>query len=281
MKIDIKTTKKLNNGVEIPCLGFGVFQVKEGEDTVRAVKWALEAGYRHLDTATAYRNEGSVGQAIKESGVNRKDIFITTKLAVGDMKQGTQMQAFENSLKLLQTDYLDLYLIHWPHTGKNRESWKILEEIYKSGRARAIGVSNFMEKNIDALLADAKIVPAVNQIELHPHYSQHAVAAHCAKHGIACEAWSPLGGTGGTILEDAVLKKIAEKYKKSTAQVTLRWELQNGIITIPKSTHQERIKANTNLYDFELTAAEMKEINDLDAAPQPLGMGWNPYTIEY
>jgi hypothetical protein len=138
--------------VEIPYLGFGVFQVKEGEDTVKAVKWALEAGYRHLDTATAYRNEGSVGQAIKESGVNRKDIFITTKLPVDAMKKSTQMETFETSLKLLQTDYLDLYLIHWPNTGKNRESWKILEEIYKSGRARAIGVSNFMEKNLDALL---------------------------------------------------------------------------------------------------------------------------------
>jgi diketogulonate reductase-like aldo/keto reductase len=191
------------------------------------------------------------------------------------------MHTFETSLKLLQTDDLDLYLIHWPSTGVNMSSWKVLEEIYKSGRARAIGVSNFMEKNIDALLKEAKIIPAVNQIELHPHYSQQAIAAHCEKLGIAIEAWSPLGGTGSHLLEDAVLKKIAAKHGKSAAQVALRWELQRDVITIPKSTHQERIKANTDLYKFELSAGEMKAIYELDKEPQPTGMGWNPYTIDF
>jgi methylglyoxal/glyoxal reductase len=281
MKMDIKTTKKLNNGVEIPYLGFGVFLVKDGDDTVNAVRWALEAGYRHIDTASAYRNEKSVGQAIRESGIERKKLFITTKLGKDDMRQGTQMQAFERSLNLLQMDYLDLYLIHWPVTGKNRETWKIMEELYKSGRVRAIGVSNFMEKNLDALMQDAKIKPAVDQVELHPNYSKQQLAAHCEKLGIACEAWSPLGGTGSKLLEDPVLTVIAAKHGKSAAQVALRWELQRGIITIPKSTHQERIKSNTNLYDFELSPAEIKAINDLDATPKPTGMGWDPYAIEY
>ena len=279
--MNINTTKKLNNGVEIPYLGVGVFQVKDGDEAVNAVCWAIEAGYRHIDTASAYRNEKSVGQAIRQSGINREELFVTTKLAIDDMRQGTQVKGFERSLGLLQLDYVDLYLIHWPVTGKNRETWKIMEEIYKSGRARAIGVSNFVAFHLDKLLEDAKIVPAVNQIELHPRFSQQPLAAYCEKLGIAVEAWSPLGGTGGNLLDDPVLKKIAEKYQKSTAQVVLRWELQSGIITIPKSTHQARIKANTELYDFELSAADMKTINDMDKAPKPLGMGWDPNKIGF
>ena len=279
--MNINTTKKLNNGVEIPYLGVGVFQVKDGDEAVNAVCWAIEAGYRHIDTASAYRNEKSVGQAIRQSGINREELFVTTKLAIDDMRQGTQVKGFERSLGLLQLDYVDLYLIHWPVTGKNRETWKIMEEIYKSGRARAIGVSNFVAFHLDKLLEDAKIVPAVNQIELHPRFSQQPLAAYCEKLGIVVEAWSPLGGTGGNLLDDPVLKKIAEKYKKATAQVVLRWELQNGIITIPKSTHQARIKANTELYDFELSTVDMKTINDLDKAPKPLGMGWDPNKIAF
>ena len=279
--MNINSTKKLNNGIEIPYLGFGVFQVKDGDETINAVRWAIEAGYRHIDTAQAYRNEKSVGQGIIQSGIARKELFITTKLSIEDIRAGTQMKGFENSLKLMQLDYIDLYLIHWPVTGKNKESWKILEEIYKSGRARAIGVSNFVEFHLDKLLQDTKIVPAVNQIQLHPNFSQQPLVAYCEKLGIACEAWSPLGGTGGKLLDDPVLTKIAGKYKKSTAQVVLRWELQSGIITIPKSTHQARIKANTELYDFELSAADMKTINDLDKAPKPLGMGWDPNKIGF
>ena len=279
--MNINTTKKLNNGVEIPYLGVGVFQVKDGDEAVNAVCWAIESGYRHIDTAPAYRNEKSVGRAIHRSGIDRKELFVTTKLAIDDMRQGTQMKGFERSLSLLQLDYVDLYLIHWPVTGKNRDSWGIMEEICKSGRARAIGVSNFVGFHLDKLLEDAKIVPAVNQIELHPHFSQQPLVAYCEKLGIAVEAWSPLGGTGGNLLDDPVLKKIAEKYKKSTAQVVLRWELQSGIITIPKSTHQTRIKDNTELYDFALSAADMKTINDMDKAPKPLGMGWDPNKIAF
>jgi diketogulonate reductase-like aldo/keto reductase len=197
------------------------------------------------------------------------------------MKQSSQIQAFETSLELLQLDYIDLYLIHWPVTGKNIESWQLLEELCKSGRVRAIGVSNFMEKHLDALLCNAKIAPAVDQIELHPHFSKQQLVAHCEKLGIACEAWSPLGGTGSKLLEDPVLNKIAKKYSKSPAQVTLRWELQRGIITIPKSIHQERIKTNANVFDFELSATDMKAINDLDKNPQPIGRGWNPADIDF
>ena len=276
--MNINTTKKLNNGVEIPYLGFGVFQVKDGDEAVNAVRWALEAGYRHIDTAAAYRNEKSVGQAIQQSGIARKELFVTTKLPVDAMQQGTQMKVFERSLSLLQLDYVDLYLVHWPVTGKNRETWKVMEEIYASGRARAIGVSNFVERNLDKLLQDAKIVPAVDQVELHPYFSQQPLAAHCEKLAIACEAWSPLGGLegkGGKSLDDPALKKIAEKHGRSMAQVILRWDLQRGIITIPKSTHQARIRENANLYDFELSTAEMKTIDDLDKDPRCFGRDLN------
>jgi diketogulonate reductase-like aldo/keto reductase len=269
--MDLQTTKKLNNGVEIPYLGLGVFQVKDGDETGNAVHWAIEAGYRHIDTAALYGNEKSVGTAIRKSGIDRKKLFVTTKLWKDDMLQGTQMQAFEKSLKLLQMDYVDLYLIHWPVAGKSMESWKVLEEIYKSGKSRAIGVSNFKEKHIDALLHEAKIVPAVNQVECHPHLSQQPLVDYCHKQGIAFEAWSPLGGTGGNLLDDPVLKKIADKHGKSAAQVTLQWELQKGLITIPKSIHQARIIANTDIYGFELSADEMKAINALDKNPQRTG----------
>jgi diketogulonate reductase-like aldo/keto reductase len=269
--MDIHSTKKLNNGVKIPYLGLGVFQCRDDEETVNVVNWAIEAGYRHIDTAALYGNEKSVGQGIRKSGIDREKLFVTTKLWMDDMRQGTQIKAFEKSLRLLQFDYVDLYLIHWPVAGKTRESWKVLEEIYKSGRTRAIGVSNFTEHHLDELLSDAKIIPAVNQIECHPRLSQQPLAAYCEKLGIAFEAWSPLGGTGGDLLNDPVLKKIAGKYAKSVAQVVLRWDLQRDIITIPKSTHKARIIANADVYEFELSADEMKAINDLDRSPQRVG----------
>jgi diketogulonate reductase-like aldo/keto reductase len=277
--MDINSTKKLNNSVEIPYLGLGVFQCKEGDETVNAVRWAIEAGYRHIDTAAMYGNEKSVGQAIRQSGIDRKELFVTTKLLPEDMLPGKQTKAFEKSLTLLQLDYVDLYLIHWPAAGKTLESWKALEEIYKSGRARAIGVSNFVEHHLDDLLRSAKIVPALNQIECHPHLSQQPLASYCSNIDIAFEAWSPLGGTGGKLLKDPVLKKIAVKHGKSVAQVILRWNLQRGLITIPKSTHKTWIIANTDLYDFELSAADLKTINDLDLNPQRSGP--NPDSIGF
>jgi diketogulonate reductase-like aldo/keto reductase len=276
--MDINTTKKLNNGVEIPYLGLGTLHGKDDEETVNAVRWAIEAGYRHIDTAGGYGNEKSVGLGIRQSGIDRKKIFLTTKLRLEDMFPGQQIKGFENSLKLLQMDYVDLYLVHWPIAGKTLAAWKDLEEIYKSGRARAIGVCNFAEHHFVALFRDAKVKPAINQIELHPHLSMQPLVTYCEKQGIAVEAWSPLGGlkgTGGKSLDDSTLKKIAEKHGKSVAQVILRWDLQKGIIAIPKSTHKERIIANANLYDFELSAAEMKTINDLDKDPQCFGRDLN------
>jgi methylglyoxal/glyoxal reductase len=270
--MDINTTKKLNNGVEIPCLGFGTLRSKDNEETVNAVRWAIESGYRHIDTAAGYGNENSVGQGIRDSGVDRKKVFVTTKLKPDDdMLPGAQMKAFEKSLNLLQLNYLDLYLIHWPVAGKTLQAWKGLEEIYKSGRVRAIGVCNFTVSHFVELFRNAKITPAVNQIELHPHLSLQPLVAYCEEHGIACEAWSPLGGDGGKLLDDPVIKKIAEKYGKSVAQVILRWDLQKGVIIIPKSTHQARIVANANLYDFELNTNDMKAINDLDRDPRRFG----------
>jgi diketogulonate reductase-like aldo/keto reductase len=278
--MDISTTKKLNNGVEIPYLGFGTLRSKDNEETVNAVRWAIEAGYRHIDTAAGYGNEQSVGQGIRASGIDRKKMFVTTKLKPDeDMLQGAQMKAFEKSLDLLQLDYIDLYLIHWPVAGKTLEAWKGLEEIYKTGRARAIGVCNFTERHFVELLRNAKIKPAVNQIELHPHLSQPALVTYCEREGISCEAWSPLGGDGGKLLDDPVLKGIAGKYGKSVAQVILRWNLQNGIITIPKSIHRSRIIGNANIYDFELMADDMKTIKDLDEDSKRFGR--DPNTLNF
>lgn len=276
--MDINATKKLNNGVEIPYLGLGTLHSQDNEETVNAVRWAIEAGYRHIDTAGAYGNEKSVGQGIHLSGIDRKKIFVTTKLRTEDMFPGEQIKGFENSLKLLQMDYVDLYLIHWPVAGKTLAAWKDLEEIYKSGWARAIGVCNFAEHHFVELFRDAKVKPAINQIELHPHLSLQPLVKYCEKQGIAVEAWSPLGGLegkGGKSLEDPALKKIAEKHGKSVAQVILRWDLQRGIITIPKSIHQARIRENANLYDFELSTAEMKAIDDLDKDPRCFGWDLN------
>ena len=280
--MDIYTTKKLNNGVEIPYLGLGVFRCKDGDETVNAVRWAIEAGYRYIDTAAAYGNEKSVGQGIRESGIDRNEIFVSTKLLKEDMLTGTEMNGLENSLKLLQFDNIDLYLIHWPMPGKTRESWKAMEEIYKSGRARAIGVSNFVEHHLDKLLSAAKIVPAVNQFECHPHFSQQPLLSYCEKQGIACEAWAPLGGTGRNFLDDPILKKIAGKYEKTVAQIVLRWHLQRGIIVIPKSIHQAWIVANTDLYKFELSTDDMETINVLDKNPQRSGIGkYDPIDIDF
>lgn len=260
--MNILSTLTLNNGVEMPQFGFGVFQSAVGRETYQAVLWALEAGYRHIDTAMIYGNEADVGQAIIDSGVPREKIFLTTKLWNEDMRQDRQEQAFQDSLKRLQVDYVDLYLIHWPVRGKYHESWKILEKLYATGKARAIGVSNFQISHLDTILADAQIVPAVNQIELHPQLTQEPLDAYCRSKGIAVQAWSPLGG--GVLLRDPTLAEIGAKYNKTTAQVILRWDLQRGIITIPKSVHQDRIISNTEVFDFELSAEDMDRISALN-----------------
>ena len=252
--------KILNNGVKMPVLGLGVY--KSGEDTKQAVLDALAAGYRHIDTATLYKNEALVGEAIRESGIPREEIFITTKLWNDDMRSGKQMEAIEQSLKLLGTDYVDLYLIHWPVSSALESSWKVLEQIYKEGRARAIGVSNCHMEHLMRVMAVATVVPAVNQVECHPYLSQKSLRTFCNNVSITMEAWSPLGR--GNVLSDPVIGQIAKKHGKTPAQVVLRWELQENWIVIPKSVHKERIVENSQIFDFELDKEDMAKIDSLN-----------------
>lgn len=256
------STIKLNNGVTIPCLGLGVFQANQA-DTEKAVRWALEAGYRLIDTAKIYGNEKSVGQAVKNSGLPREDIFVTTKLWNDEMRAGQQRQAFELSLKTLGLDYIDLYLIHWP-VGNFVETWTVLENIYRAGLVRAIGVSNFQTHHLNKLLATATIVPAVNQIEIHPLLSQQPLVKHCQKAGLICQAWSPLGGNGAGLLKEELIQALSEKYGRTPAQIVLRWDIQRGIIPLPKSVHKDRIVSNADVFDFELSNEDMDTINEMN-----------------
>ncbi|WP_031546458.1 aldo/keto reductase [Salinicoccus luteus] len=265
----LTSTFKLSNGVEIPKVGFGTWQTPDGETAVNAVKQALVSGYRHIDTAAAYKNEGSVGKAIRESGIAREDIFITSKLWNEDRGYENTKQAFENTLKELGTDYLDLYLIHWPANEKqfddwkeiNLDTWKAMTELYKEGKIKAIGVSNFMTNHLEALL-DAEVKPMVNQIEYHPGYTQDAVVDLCRKHDILVEAWSPIGS--GRLLENEDLTKIADKYEKSVAQLCIRYVLQNDVLPLPKSVTPSRIEENTDIFDFEIMEQDMKTIDAME-----------------
>ena len=258
----IQDCTTLNNGLKMPWLGFGVFKVPEGEVVENAVKLALKCGYRHIDTAALYGNERGVGKAIRESGVRREDIFLTTKVWNDDQRKQRITEAFEDSLKRLETDYVDLYLVHWPVKGFYQKTWKIMEEIYKSGRAKAIGVSNFLVHQLEDILGDCQIVPAVNQVEFHPYLLQPELLKFCQYKNIQLEAWAPLMQGRFVILQD--IKQLALKYHKSAAQILLRWDLQHQVVTIPKSTHLERITENANIFDFELSAEDMLKIDHLD-----------------
>ncbi|WP_405690013.1 aldo/keto reductase [Streptomyces sp. NBC_01185] len=253
----------LNNGVEIPQLGFGTFQIPP-EDTRETTLAALKAGYRHIDTAQMYGNEKEVGQAVLDSDLDRADVFVTSKLDNGAHAYDDALQAFEGTMEKVRLDYLDLFLIHWPlpDRGDFVETWKALEEIYRSGRVKAIGVSNFQPHHLRRLLDSSVVVPAVNQIEVHPYLTQDAVRSFGAEHGIATEAWSPIAQ--GKVLDDPTLTRIAERVGRSTAQVTLRWHLQRGDIVFPKSVTQRRIEENFDLFDFELTEGDIGEINSLN-----------------
>ncbi|MGC4019683.1 MAG: aldo/keto reductase [Muricomes sp.] len=254
---------KMNNGIEIPQLGLGVFQTPQGESTVNSVKWALEAGYRHIDTAKIYGNEFEVGKAILESQVPREDIFLTTKLWNEDIRAERTREAFEESLKALQTDYVDLYLIHWP-TDKFEKAWPVMEELYHEGKIKSIGLSNFHRSHLEKILEIAEVKPVVNQIESHPYMSNQELIDLSKSMGIEVEVWSPLGGTGGNVLEDETLNKLAQKYGKSPAQIVLRWDIQREVIVIPKSVHKDRIISNMDIFDFELTDEDMKAISQLN-----------------
>lgn len=255
-------TLTLNNGVKIPQLGFGVFQIPQ-EDTQRVVEDALEAGYRHIDTAAAYRNEAGVGAAIAASGIPREEIFVTTKLRNGE--QGTSHVAFQNSLTALGMDYVDMYLIHWPvpSQGLYTEAWKAMEELHADRQVRAIGVSNFLSDHLDALLQASDIVPAVNQIEVHPTFQQRDLAAKSRALGIAVEAYSPLGQGGD--LNAATVQSLAARRGASAAQTVLAWHLAQGTIVIPKSSDSARMRENLAAAGFPLTAGELSEISALDS----------------
>jgi diketogulonate reductase-like aldo/keto reductase len=254
---------KLNNGVEMPVLGFGVFQIPDYEECKRSVLTALETGYRSIDTAAAYQNEEAVGDAVKESGMKREDLFITTKLWIADVGYEQTQKAVEVSINKLQTDYLDLYLIHQPY-GDVHGSWRALEELNASGKIRAIGVSNFHPDRVMDLIVNNRVAPAVNQIETHPFHQRQDDAVFLKENGVQIESWAPFAEGKNNLFGNEVLSSIGKRYGKSVAQVTLRWLIQRGIVIIPKSTHKERISENLDVFDFELSAEDMQAIQLLD-----------------
>ncbi|MDP9727710.1 aldo/keto reductase [Alicyclobacillus sp. TC] len=259
----LTSTAKLNNGVEMPYVGLGVWQSKQGGEVENAVRAALELGYRHIDTAAAYGNEEGVGQAIRDSGVAREEIFITTKLWNNSHGYEKALQAFEVSRKKLGVDYVDLYLIHWAIEGKYLESWRAFEKLLKDGYVRAIGVSNFEPKHLQDIMNHFEVVPAVNQVEFHPYLTQRELYEFCRAHHIQLEAWSPLM-RGGELLNHPLILRLAEKYSKTPAQIVLRWDLQQEVVTIPKSVRRERIAENAQLFDFQLSQEEVAEITALN-----------------
>ena len=282
MKIEmdnLAACRTLANGVKIPCIGYGTWQTPDGEVARDSVKRALELGYRHVDTATAYGNEASVGEGIRLSGVKREDVFLTTKQWTNERGFENTVAAAERALKTLGVDYLDLYLVHWPAVEKlspdwaaiNAETWRGFEKLYKDGKVRAIGVSNFMPAQLAALKECAEVQPMVDQVEFHPGYIQRNVLDYCRENGIVVEAWSPLGS--GRLLADPLVNEIGAAHGKSAAQTCVRYALQHGIVPLPKSVTPERIAANADVFDFALTDAEMAA---LDAMPETGYSGYHP-----
>jgi diketogulonate reductase-like aldo/keto reductase len=261
MITSIQDCAKLRNGVLMPWLGLGTWQTPDGSEVVNSVKWAVKAGYRHIDTAAAYDNERGVGQGIRECGVPREQLFITTKVWNADHGYDSTLRAFETSRRLLGLQLVDLYLIHWPVKGKFKDTWRAIEKLYGDGLIRAIGVSNFHVHHLKELIADCQIVPLVNQVEFHPLLSQEEIRNFCKEKAIQFQAWSPLMHGH---LDNPVLAEIAKKYGKSVPQVLVRWDLQHEVVTIPKSTHEERIRENTRVFDFTLSAPDMRRIDGLN-----------------
>ena len=246
----------------MPWLGLGTFKSREGEEVERAVRYAIDRGYRHIDTATVYGNEAGVGRAVRDCSVAREDIFITTKVWNSDQGYDQTLAAFDQSLERLGMDYVDLYLVHWPVEKKFTETWRALEQLHRDGRAHAIGVSNFLIHHLRELLKSAQIVPMVNQIEFHPHLVQPKLLAFCRERKIQVEAWSPL--MRGDIGKVPEIEELAGKYNKTPAQLVLRWNLQHQIVTIPKSVHAGRIAENADIFDFELSEEDMDSLDSLD-----------------
>ena len=274
----------LSNNVSIPELGFGTWQTPNGDVAVSAVKKALEVGYRHIDTAQGYKNEDSVGQAIKESGIPREEIFLTTKLWNENHSYDLVLSSFEESLKKLQTDYIDLFLIHWPNPVKfrdnwqsaNAETWRAMEELYQAGKIKAIGVSNFLPHHFEELKKTATIFPMVNQIFLAPGELQKEVVSYCQEHNVLLEAYSPLGT--GKIFDVPEMQELFDKYGKTIAQIAIRWSLQHGFLPLPKSVTPSRIEENLAVFDFELSDEDMQRIDQLDGV---VGKATNPDTTGF
>ncbi|MCF3944404.1 aldo/keto reductase [Oceanobacillus alkalisoli] len=259
---NLQDTVTLNNGVKMPGFGLGVFKVEDGDTVINAVKDALAVGYRLIDTAAVYENEEGVGKAIKDSGIARDEIFVTSKVWNDQQGYESTLQAFDESLEKLGLDYLDLYLIHWPVSGKYKDTWRALEKLYRDKKVRAIGVSNFHVHHLEELRKDAEVKPVVNQIEFHPHLTQRDVRAYCKEHDIQMQAWSPL--KKGRIFDEPLLVQIAEKYGKTVPQVLLRWDLDQAVMTIPKSINKKRMIENADIFDFKLTAEEVEQIAEMN-----------------
>ncbi|GGD49510.1 aldo/keto reductase [Muriicola marianensis] len=275
---DIKGGFTLQNGVKMPYFGLGVWETREGEEVINAVKAALQYGYRHIDTAAVYHNEVGVGKGIRESGIPREDIFLVSKVWNTEQGYDSTIRAFEASLERLGTDYLDLYLIHWPVKGKYRETWRALETLYSEKRVKAIGVSNFLSHHLEDLLDKASVVPMVNQMEFHPYLVQQDLIDYCKDNQIQYEAWSPM--MRGRIFTIPELIDLAKKYEKTVAQIVLRWDLQKGVVTIPKSRNKDRIKSNAQVFDFTLSENDVQFLDSLDRnkrfGPHPRAMDFPP-----
>ncbi len=259
MSLTITSTVTLNNGVEMPLFGLGVFQTQQGQETQQAVRWALETGYRLIDTAAIYRNEAGVGIGIRESSVPREEVFVTTKLWNNAHRYERAMAAYDESLRKLQMDYVDLYLIHWPATEQRDEAWRALEALYEEGKCRAIGVSNYQIHHLEEVLAQSDIVPAVNQVKFNPYNYDKQLLDYCNAHDIQLEAYSPL--TQGRRLDDPKLVAIAKHYDKTPAQILIRWALQHHVVVIPKSSHQNRIQENADVFDFTISDEDMARLD--------------------
>ncbi len=267
-------TTKLYNGVEMPWLGLGVHRAGSGSEVIAAIQCALQAGYRSIDTATYYQNEHRVGEAVIESGVAREEIFLTTKVWNSDQGYHSTIKVFETSLEKLQTNYLDLYLIHWPQTGTTFETWKAMEELYEKGQIRAIGVCNFLIPHLKRLMENSRIKPMINQFEFHPELVQPELLKFCRENQIQPEAWRPI--MKGRVNEIELLQKLSAKYQKSPVQIVLRWDIQKGVVTIPKSVTPERIISNAAVFDFELAEEDVALIDKLD---RNVRMGEDPNQI--
>ena len=275
MDLNIGTRVELNNGIKMPRFGLGVYQADSGGETEEAVRTALDDGYRLIDTASAYGNEADVGKGIRESGIDREEIFVTTKLWNDDQGYDKAIKAFDTSLEKLGLEYVDLYLVHWPVSGKRIDSYKALEKILKSGKSRAIGVSNFTIRHLEELIKNTEIVPAVNQVEFHSFLFQKELMEFCKENNIQLEAYSPIARAKK--FNNPVIQEMSKKYSKTPAQIMIRWILQHKVIAIPKSTHEKRIKENADVFDFEITENDMEKIDSIN---ESMRIAWDPSEIE-